>query len=94
MRSSKSGQSTTRSIPALSHADRKLLASSEVKLARSVALYEAWTRPASIREKSSRRIDQFLQAQTVTICDLEALTLRLRKDWSISANMSRNWSKH
>ncbi len=48
------GQSSTRRIPAASTAARKTLASSAVKAARSVGWYRARTRPASMREKSSR----------------------------------------
>ena len=43
----------TSRMPARSIAERKTLASSAVSRARSVGSYEAWIRPASIREKSS-----------------------------------------
>ena len=42
--------------PAFSIAERKVLARSRVSAARSVASYEAWTRPASMREKSSSEL--------------------------------------
>ena len=53
------GQSTTSRSPAFSQADRKLLASSAVSAARSVGSYDARTRPASIREKSSSVLTSF-----------------------------------
>ena len=43
----------TRRMPARSIAERNTLASSAVSWARSVGSYEAWMRPASMREKSS-----------------------------------------
>ena len=45
---------TTRRSPARSMAERKVLARSAVSAARSVGSNEAWRRPASAREKSSR----------------------------------------
>jgi hypothetical protein len=53
------GQSMTRAKPARSHAEWKLLASSPVNVAKSVASYVAWARPASIREKSSSELTSF-----------------------------------
>ncbi len=49
----------------MSIAERKVLARSRVYVARSVASYEAWTRPASMREKSSSEFTSF--------CNLAAL---------------------
>ena len=45
--------------PARSQAERKMLARSAVTAARSVGSYAAWTRPASIREKSSSVFTSF-----------------------------------
>ena len=50
----KRGQSTRSVSPALSQAERKLLARSAVSSARAVGSYAARTRPASILEKSSK----------------------------------------
>jgi hypothetical protein len=52
-------QSTANVSPARSQAERKLLASSAVTAARSVGAYAAWTRPASMREKSSSALTSF-----------------------------------
>jgi len=53
------GQSTASASPARSHAERKLLARSAVRTARSVGSNAARARPASVREKSSRVLTSF-----------------------------------